>query len=634
MLEETFEKSQYKQDELIEILKKNTMKKKETNKETFLNINNSSSLDTNLRIEGNQEQSKRNGKNLFKTTASSVVSKGVTFTVNEDGTVVADGDSTGASFILGEVTLKAGTYTFSGGPTSGSGTSQRLTIYNVTSDSTVLSIIYGKNTYTHTFEQEASVRLVYVVPDGTSVNNEKVSAQIEEGEVATEFEQYGVMPSTKFPSELELVKDNIKIIQCNSNFLKKQEVTETVNGITGKILNDGSIVLNGTTEYATYVQIVGELQIGRYDTGQNFKKYILPRGNYKFLCKTAGQASDNNISAFVRNSVSASEFSKVLSRLPESPQKEIEFEVKKKEEYVAYVWINSGITLTDFTLKFMLKRSDDNSDYVQNEQKEYNLPVQQEMLKGDFFIKETDGWKEVHTYNKKIFDGSETIGLSNNENSFTYIAADILKETNTSKVPDIYSNCYSACSWNNRNTSDQNNTISCYSTTIGFDKEEFSTTEEFKSKLSEMKESNNPVIVYYKRENPVKLPCTVEQEEALEQLKNIVLFDGVNNFITTGDLALMQLIYFDSFTLDNLTYNAIGDSLTFGYKTSSTRLDSPYPTRIKETLNLKEVFNNGLSGTTVADDRSVMQSFYPMSADERLQNYQKADIISVMGRYK
>ena len=82
---------------------------------------------------------------------------------------------------------------------------------------------------------------------------------------------------------------------------------------------------------------------------------------------------------------------------------------------------------------------------------------------------------------------------------------------------------------------------------------------------------------------------------------------------------------------NTLTYNAIGDSLTYGYLNSSTQMTTPYPKAVEEQLNLQTSYNNGLTGTTVADDRSVMQSYYPMSADERMTTYQNADIISVMG---
>ena len=76
---------------------------------------------------------------------------------------------------------------------------------------------------------------------------------------------------------IETIKDNIKIIQCNSNFLKKQgEIETSGQGITGRVLNDGTITLNGTTTGATYIQLTDELKITNYDNSQNFEKNVLP----------------------------------------------------------------------------------------------------------------------------------------------------------------------------------------------------------------------------------------------------------------------------------------------------------------------------------------------------------------------
>ena len=81
----------------------------------------------------------------------------------------------------------------------------------------------------------------------------------------------------EYPSEISTVKDNIKIIQCNSNFLKKQgEIETSGQGITGRVLNDGTITLNGTTTGATYIQLTDELKITNYDNSQNFEKNVLP----------------------------------------------------------------------------------------------------------------------------------------------------------------------------------------------------------------------------------------------------------------------------------------------------------------------------------------------------------------------
>lgn len=103
-------------------------------------------------------------------------------------------------------------------------------------------------------------------------------------------------------------------------------------------------------------------------------------GNYKFISETSGKTSAN-VHAYLRDAISNMKFDKSIQSINSSAKKEIQFTTEKKQNYIAYIWIAANTTLTDFKMKFMLKRTDDNLEYVQNEQKEYNLAVQQEMLK-------------------------------------------------------------------------------------------------------------------------------------------------------------------------------------------------------------------------------------------------------------
>lgn len=84
-----------------------------------------------------------------------------------------------------------------------------------------------------------------------------------------------------------------------------------------------------------------------------------------------------------------------------------------------------------------------------------------------------------------------------------------------------------------------------------------------------------------------------------------------------------------------LKYEAIGDSLTYGFtgfvNGQQARLDKPYPELVGEILGISSVINKGETGTTVADDVDKMGSYYPMSNQNRMAGYVKADIISIMG---
>lgn len=129
-------------------------------------------------------------KNLYKITASDNNYNGIKLTVNqEEGYATATGTSTGYSHPIGTVILKAGDYVFSGGPANGDWNKQRLSIYVKNSEGVFESVttIYKDTTYSVHLDKETEYRLNYVIPSGTTVNDEKIYPQVERDTVATEF---------------------------------------------------------------------------------------------------------------------------------------------------------------------------------------------------------------------------------------------------------------------------------------------------------------------------------------------------------------------------------------------------------------------------------------------------------------
>ena len=81
-------------------------------------------------------------KNLIPCTASTTVKTGITFTVNDDKTITVNGTNTGSTanvFDIGDFTLKAGTYYFSGTPSGAytSGVGARLQLINVSTSAAI-----------------------------------------------------------------------------------------------------------------------------------------------------------------------------------------------------------------------------------------------------------------------------------------------------------------------------------------------------------------------------------------------------------------------------------------------------------------------------------------------------------------
>ena len=498
-----------------------------------------------LEIQGNHYQEQQEGTdNLAVLTEGSITQDGITVDI-ENGVASFSGVSTSDTttyITVGTAYLYEGqTYYMNIDRQQSSGSSG----FSIKNDTTIIWFTSGtEKAWECTKTGEYEIRISFAASTINEVGTFK--ALISKTSNATWVQGKKVIPSIEYPSSVETVKDSIKIIQCNSNFLKKQDAVEnvTARGLTGQVLEDGSIVLNGTTQYATYIQIASELKIGRYNDGLNFEKYILPRGDYKFSCQISGQASDTNISAFVRNSVSTSEFSKVLSRLPESEEKETQFEINNNEEYVAYVWINSGITLTNFTMKFMLKRSDDNSEYVQNKQKEYNLPIQQEMLDGDYFDLENN--KEIHNYEKKNMSELDW-QLSTNqlqEKTFDFVVMFSNEELLSTEI-NCFSNSFKSETASYLYNNDEERIGQSKSQIIcRIGKEKVANIEEFKTLLAEKN-----AIVYVKKQS--ELDLTEEQKEILNSMQT---FEGINNIFFDNPIAKAKLKYLPQIILTEADY--------------------------------------------------------------------------------
>lgn len=263
-------------------------------------------------------------------------------------------------------------------------------------------------------------------------------------------------------------------------------------------------------------------------------------GSYKFISEVSGQTSAN-VHAYLRDATSNMKFDKSIQSINTSTKKEIQFATEKKQNYMSYIWIAANTTLTNFTMKFMLKRADDTSEYIQNEQKEYNLVVQQEMLLNDKFDLLNN--KEVHVWKKLILNGTENWQQSSTVSSVFYLN---MQDTTQDKTKfELISNQYLFKEiLENSVTSAENNKIYGFISEnilrqrILLRNDNFTTLESFKEALAEKN-----MTLYYASDTTTELDLTEEQKETLNQLNNLELFKDINNIYTEQDLALLQLNY-------------------------------------------------------------------------------------------
>ena len=103
--------------------------------------------------------------------------------------------------------------------------------------------------------------------------------------------------------------------------------------------------------------------------------------------------------------------------------------------------------------------------------------------------------------------------------------------------------------------------------------------------------------------------------------------------IVTGSIDIMNNNHknedMNDVDFSQLTYVALGDSITYGYDVSrgdGSQVQYPYPDLVQCLLGLRQSINCGISGSTVATGAN---SFYPMS--QRYAEMPDGDIISVLG---
>lgn len=306
---------------------------------------------------------------------------------------------------------------------------------------------------------------------------------------------------------------SVKITKVNKN--RFNVPTQSLSGVDLILQDDGKYKINGNSTASW-----------RFRNGEEI---LLEAGDYT-LSVEVESGTFNGVFGIIGS-----------NNFKYETRSEINISLTEDKKVKCYFTCSATATFDNVIAKVQLEKSDTKTDWIKHEQKEYILPVQQEMLEGDYFDLKND--KEVHGFKIKIFDGTETITTTSNGNSFSYNALDILRETNILKVPQLFSNCYIASSWNDRNTNNKANTIAIYNYTIGFDKGEFSTIEEFKAELIKRYNEGNPIYVIYPLAEAEKLDLTKEQKEVLQQLNALDLYKGTNNIYTEQDLALLQLDY-------------------------------------------------------------------------------------------
>lgn len=176
------------------------------------------------------------------------------------------------------------------------------------------------------------------------------------------------------------------------------------------------------------------------------------------------------------------------------------------------------------------------SQYEEHQEQSYIMPVQKEMLEGDYVAD-----VEHHEWKKLTLTGNENIKLNT---AFANVFNIEIPKINIMNQQVCLCNIAKGVVYNTALLTIQDNIIMTASLNkIVYKSTKFSSLSEFKTYLQNQYEEGTPVIVYYKLAEPINLELTDEQKAVAKELSNARTYKNVTN-ITTDSKAKLSLDYF------------------------------------------------------------------------------------------
>ena len=347
-------------------------------------------------------------KNLLKNTAVTKTVNGVTFTVNDDSTITANGTATSRIiFLVGTAYIsQTGNYTYTGTPSGGASSTYSMNYRN----SNAYKTVETGNGITTQFEGRKTYEAVIDIRSGVTISNLTFYPMLRDANITDDtYEPY----KENMNERLIKNKSNIAVNKTtlgyqSKNLLKLTLTTKTVSGITFTVNDDYSITLNGTSTAIIWQEIGA---IG----GNNFRKEKLI-----FTGNPAGTGSGAGLEAWYMNSTTGNKYVAIANGdiLTES-----EYDSSGAISYEFH--INRGKTYNNVTFYPMLRYADITDDTYEP----YKESVDERLIKNKSDIavnKSTLGYQQKNLFNETEYLSSITsvsIGTFNiSGNSITLTA--------------------------------------------------------------------------------------------------------------------------------------------------------------------------------------------------------------------
>lgn len=341
-------------------------------------------------------------------------------------------------------------------------------------------------------------------------NEEEIldNIKIEKGSTATPLSAYGT----------GCVEKKVQ----NRNFLYYTAQNQTINGVEFLINKDKSIKAKGTATAMTDFYLIGNA---------NTYEDIGLTGNFKINgCKS------NSWSKYMLYVVQK-DINNKLSYY-QNVQESINITIKKGDTFRVFIRVLSQITVNDTIFPMLQSLDDNNSIYVESKKQTIVMPVQQEMLQGDY-IEDV----EHHEWGKYIFTGKETIENIGKSGDITFFKTSLSNLSDFNYIDDNTVN-YMCTHFKAIKVADrfQNNTFFInIEKKVSLCSQEITTIDALKAYLKARYDANDPVVIYYKLTNAIDLELTEAQKAVREQ--KLHTYKNITNINLSDELASIDVTY-------------------------------------------------------------------------------------------
>ena len=512
---------------------------KESEKGTNLKLDSSATKLLGMTFYGNTEQINTSGRNLLKLTARTAPSSyNISSTVSDDGTVAYSGTISNSWANITDYTvfptpLPAGTYTFS----IDHPRTHKIILKYKLADNTFSEVIANmtatstSNTFTTT--QPIIAGYLFISAANGSNLNDTVKAQLENGNTATDYEQYTgglVSPRPLLPQSISKVNNAIVYTQ-SKNLFNTRFGNRTLNNVEIKTYEDGSFSLNGT------------VSIGSSLITPTYTKSFIPNGKYKLVVEHLSGTAEKNFTGdnFVvsipiqKGSVVYSSYLRPEDLNGGTKIFDVNITDVLDEKYTPFVWIphneatNQGFwNYKNLRLRITLVKDGEDTEFTPFDINTTSIMLPELNKIGNYqdcvYFK-NDKWYLEKNTGTKTFDGSESWVKTSEDNVNIYYL------TNSINSVSDYVDGFSTHFKNAKAYPNKTGTFAIRGggKSVFFNYRTITTINEWKTWLN----SNNVTVVL------PTLPVTTEITDptTLTQLNKLMkarTYDGLTNISVTG----------------------------------------------------------------------------------------------------